>query len=62
MSKRILASGGDGYYFVKLLRKKDKNIEYESIKINLSEFNDKLKMLRKDNKVTERIVLAENKV
>lgn len=62
VSKRILASGGDGYYFVKLLRKKDKNIEYESIKINLSEFNDKLKMLRKDNKVTERIVLAENKV
>ncbi len=56
ISKPIKSTTGDGYYFVKLLEKDDKNqVSYEFIKIPLTEFSKRLVDLRQNGLITEYI-------
>lgn len=59
VSPVIKTTTGDGYYFVKLLEKSDKQINYAYVRIPLTVFEDKLAALKKDGKVKEYIKLTE---
>lgn len=59
VSERFLSSNGDGYYYVKLNDKTDSQVNYESIKINFSEFDAQVAQLYKDGKVTEYIQIED---
>jgi hypothetical protein len=59
ISPVIKTTTGDGYYFVKLLEKSDKQINYAYIRIPLTVFDEKLAALKKDGKVKEYISLSE---
>lgn len=56
-SDRFLSSSGDGYYFVTLKNKTESAVEYTSVKIPFSEFNNRMKKNRDENKVKEYITL-----
>ena len=47
--------GTDGYYLVKLLETKPDQVRYAKIKVNLTQFDESLKTLKKDGKVKEYI-------
>lgn len=55
LSTVIRSTTGDGYYFVKLLKKTDTELSYEYLKIPLTEFNSRLDDLRKKGKIREYI-------
>lgn len=51
VSERFLSSNGDSYYYVKLNDKTDSQVNYESIKIDFSEFDLQVEQLYQDGKV-----------
>lgn len=53
--KSTSGPAGEGYYFIKLLDKNDQQVNYQYLKIPLTEFNDRLAKLKKDGKVHEYI-------
>lgn len=55
VSSVIRSTTGDGYYFVKLLEKTDTQLNYEYIRIPLTEFDERLEALRKEGKIHEYI-------
>ena len=55
VSEAFISNAGDGYYFVKLTEKTDTEVSYESIKINFTEFDSRLKQLEKDGKIQKYI-------
>jgi hypothetical protein len=57
VSEHFLSKAGDGYYFVKVLNKKDEKVEYLSIKVSLTELQSRVDKLRSDNKVKEYITI-----
>lgn len=57
VSKRFLASNGDGYYYVKLADKTNSEVNYASLKIVFTAFNDQITELYKDGEVVEYIDL-----
>lgn len=61
VSKKLLSSSGDSYYFVKLQRKDKNGVDYVSLKITLNELNNRIKEIRESGKIKEKIVLTENK-
>ncbi len=52
--------GTDGYYIVKLLETKANQVRYARIKINLNEFDNSLKQLKREGKVDEYIKVGKN--
>jgi hypothetical protein len=44
---------GDGYYFIKLIEKTPTQVSYSFVRIPLTEFNDRLATLKKENKIKE---------
>ena len=55
VSSVIRSTTGDGYYFVKLLEKTDTQLNYEYIRIPLTEFDRRLEELRDADKIQEYI-------
>ncbi len=51
VSERFLSSNGDGYYFVKLIDKTNSEVNYASLKIEFSKFDEMIAELYADNKV-----------
>lgn len=60
ISSPIRTSAGDGYYFVKLLEKTATQVSYSYVRIPLTEFNNRLEILRKENKIQEFIKISED--
>ena len=59
ISEAIKASSGDGYFFIKLVDSNDSQLQYEYIRIPLSEFDKKLEQVKKDGKIKEFIKIEE---
>lgn len=55
VSSVIQSTNGDGYYFVKLLEKTDTQINYQSLKIPLTEFDNRFEALKSQGKIKEYI-------
>jgi hypothetical protein len=54
-SGRFISMNGDGYYFVKLIKKTDTEVNFVSIKIPFTEFNVRFNSLKEENKISEYI-------
>lgn len=57
VSERILSTGGDGYYFVKLLEKNEKEVSYVSLKVPFREFERRVREVRAREGVREFVKL-----
>ena len=57
-SGRFISMNGDGYYFVKLIKKTETEVNFVSIKVPFTEFNNRVNALREDGKVSEYITFA----
>lgn len=55
VSDVVRSTTGDGYYYVKLIEETDTQLNYEYLKIPLTEFNKRLKVLKDTGKVREYI-------
>lgn len=51
----VKSTTGDGYYFIKLLEKTSTQINYSYVKIPLTEFDNQVKRLKSENKVSRLI-------
>lgn len=61
ISKSFRSTTGDGYYFVRRIEKNDRQVSYEYVVVNLTEFSKDVAKLKKDNKVQEFISIKEVK-
>ncbi|MBR3230909.1 SurA N-terminal domain-containing protein [Candidatus Saccharibacteria bacterium] len=52
-SGKFVSMNGDGYYFVKLINKTDTAVNFVSIKVPFTEFNQRFKTLLDEGKITE---------
>lgn len=59
VSEQFISNNGDGYYFVKLIEKNDKEVSYVSIKVPFTTLDERIKQIRKDGKVKEYIDIPE---
>ena len=57
-SGKFISMNGDGYYFVKLIKKTDSQVNFASIRIPFTEFQKRFDALRAENKIHEYIELA----
>ena len=55
VSEPFISSSGDGYYFVKTIKKNETNVSYDYIKIPFKEFKNRLDNLKKEGKIQEYI-------
>ena len=58
-SERFVSTSGDGYYFVTLVDKTESTVNYKSLFIPFSELETRLKKIRKEGKINEKITLEE---
>ena len=54
-SGRFVSMNGDGYYFVKLIKKNESEVNFVSIKVPFTEFKTRFDKLREDGKINEYI-------
>ena len=54
-SGKFISMNGDGYYFVKLVKKTDTEVNFVSIKVPFTEFDRRFDALKTDGKITEYI-------
>jgi hypothetical protein len=54
-SGKFVSMNGDGYYFVKLVKKTDTEVNFVSIKVPFTEFQTRFNALREENKIKEYI-------
>lgn len=59
ISDKFISSSGDGYYFVSTLQKNENSVAYASIEVPFTEFNNKLKQIRDNGKIKEKITFDE---
>ena len=59
-SGRFVSMSGDGYYFVKLIDKNDTEVNFVSIKVPFTEFDNRMNNLREENKISEFITITTN--
>ena len=55
ISARFLSTSGDGYYYVKLIDKTETEVNYVSIKIPFTEFDNRIASLKSSDKIQEYI-------
>jgi parvulin-like peptidyl-prolyl isomerase len=55
VSEKFLSSNGDGYYYVKLSDKTDSEVNYMSLKIKFTTFDEMLANLYKEGEVRKYI-------
>lgn len=56
-SGKFVSMNGDGYYFVKLIKKTDTEVNFVSIKIPFTEFAKRFNALKEEGKITEYITI-----
>lgn len=56
-SGKFISMNGDGYYFVKLVKKTDTKVNFVSIKVPFTEFDKRLNTLREEGKISEYITI-----
>lgn len=56
-SGRFVSLNGDGYYFVKLIKKTDTEVNFVSIKVPFTEFTNRFNALREDDQIKEFITI-----
>ena len=56
-SGKFVSMNGDGYYFVKLINKTDAEVNFVSIKVPFTKFNDQFNALREEGKIFEHIAI-----
>ena len=61
-SGKFISMNGDGYYFVKLIKKTESGVNFVSIRVPFTEFNKRFESLFTDNKVSEYITLTDPSV
>lgn len=54
----FVSMSGDGYYFVKLIKKTDSEVDFASIKIPFTEFAEQFATLEEEGKITEYIDIS----
>lgn len=59
-SGRFISMSGDGYYFVKLVAKNDTEVNFVSIKVPFTEFDNRIDALRNEDKIQEYITITPN--
>lgn len=59
VSERFLSSNGDGYYYVKLVDKTNSEVNYTSLKISFSQFDEMVAALYAEDKVEAYIDLEQ---
>ena len=59
-SGRFVSMNGDGYYFVKLINKTETEVNFVSIKVPFTEFDNRLSALREDSKIAEYITIQNS--
>ncbi len=52
-SGKFVSMNGDGYYFVKLIKKTDSEVNFVSIKVPFTEYDKRFEALKTDNKIEE---------
>lgn len=57
VSEKFLSSNGDGYFYVKLIEKTETEVNYASLRIDFTEFNQRVLKLYEEGKVEEYITL-----
>ena len=58
-SGRFVSMNGDGYYFVKLIKKTDSEVDFVSIKVPFTEFAKQFATLKEDGKISEYISISD---
>lgn len=58
-SGRFVSMNGDGYYFVKLIKKTDSEVDFVSIKVPFTEFAKQFTALKEDGKISEYISISD---
>ena len=58
-SKRFVSMNGDGYYYVKLIKKTDTEAQFVSIKIPFTELDAQFAKLQEEGKINELIEIGE---
>ncbi|MBR3115880.1 SurA N-terminal domain-containing protein [Candidatus Saccharibacteria bacterium] len=61
-SGKFISINGDGYYFVKLIKKTASEVNFVSIRIPFTEFNKRFEALREEGKIKEHITLTDPSV
>ena len=56
-SGKFISMNGDGYYFVKLVNKTESQVNFVSIKVPFTEFNNRFEKIQEDGKISEYITL-----
>ena len=56
-SGKFVSMNGDGYYFVKLIKKTETEVNFVSIKIPFTEFENRFNVLKEEGKITEYITI-----
>ena len=59
-SGKFISMNGDGYYFVKLIKKTNTEVNFVSIKVPFTEFDQRFKSLRDDGKISEAIEISNS--
>ncbi|MBR3052228.1 peptidyl-prolyl cis-trans isomerase [Candidatus Saccharibacteria bacterium] len=57
-SGKFLSMNGDGYYFVKLIDKTDSEVNFASIRVPFTEFNQRFEALKQDGQISEYIDIS----
>ena len=57
-SGKFVSMNGDGYYFVKLVDKTDTEVNFVSIKVPFTEFDQQISDLRAEDKISEYIAIT----
>lgn len=52
-SGKFISMNGDGYYFVKLIKKNENQVNFVSIKVPFTEFDKRFEALREEGKINE---------
>ncbi|MBQ3297098.1 SurA N-terminal domain-containing protein [Candidatus Saccharibacteria bacterium] len=57
-SGKFISISGDGYYFVKLISKTDSEVNFVSIRVPFTKFNQQFDQLQSEDKITEYITIS----
>lgn len=58
-SGKFISMNGDGYYFVKLIKKTDSEVDFVSIKVPFTEFDKRFDTLKDNGSITEYITIPD---